>query len=159
MMDCFAESSKTVLQKLLASTPMLAKSRTLVPSGLVRVPTRSAVKGWSSPTVVLPTVVLHRVPSMENVALLTGPTPFTGMATVAPAAPPSGMAFAGPEYRTFLVVAEGSPTTTDADRVWGENPPVEWATTVSRTLDPTARRRSAVTAKVRARRAPGASAP
>src|SRR4051794_7367976 len=158
-MDRFAESSKTVLQKLLASTPMLAKSWTRVPSGLVRVPTRSAVKEWASPTGVLPTVVLHRVPAMENVALLTGPPPFTRMATVAPAAPASGMALVGPAYTTFLVVGEGSPTTSNADRVRGENRPVERATTVSRTLDPTARCRSAVTAKVRALRAPGSSPP
>ena len=36
-------------------------------SGEISVPTRSATKVWSRPTVVAPASVLHAVPSIENV--------------------------------------------------------------------------------------------
>ena len=46
---------------------------------------------------VLPSVASQEVPSREKVALLTAPTPATGIDTATPAGVSSGMATGGPE--------------------------------------------------------------
>src|SRR6266487_3099321 len=78
-------------------TAATSVSTARVPSGAVSVPTRSETKVWSMPTVAVPSVVLHAVPSSEKAIRLIRPKPGgTGSETLAPTVLSSGIGTGGP---------------------------------------------------------------
>src|SRR6266550_2309147 len=124
--DRVAESVNTAWQTLFPPPPVFANSTSSVPSGAVSVPTRSATKVWSMPTVVEPTVVLQAVPSTEKVIRLSRPKPAgTGSDTLAPTELTSGIGTGGPVYATSVIVSDGCPVCTATTRVCGENAPTK----------------------------------
>src|SRR6266536_4100101 len=103
-----ATSVSIARQMLFPDPPVFANSTTRVPSGAVSVPTRSETKVWSMPTVAVPSVVLHAVPSTEKAIRLIRPKPGgTGSETLAPTVLSSGSGTGGPVWAKSSTVLDG----------------------------------------------------